>query len=422
MRNKSLSIFIAVFLTIFGAAGLSLAGTEEDRNISWTGAEIKILKSLWIESLPPLPNDSSNAYSDNAGSALLGEEIFYDSRFSANGKIACSNCHLPTYSFTDDLPLARGMATTGRRSMPFLGLAYSRYFFWDGRKDSLWSQALGPPESRAEHGISRTACANLIFKYYRSRYEEIFGPMPKIDEESCPTGAIPDPADPEGYRSWQGMTEKKRQEVNRIFVNMGKAIAAFVGRVVPAPARFDRYVEAVLKKDAAGMAILGRDEQLGLKLFIDKERAKCINCHNGPLFTNGIFHNIGVSEQGEGEYDRGRAVGIKLMQKDPFNCLSEYSDAEPDQCKALKLVPVEIRETGDKMEGAFKTPSLRNVAARPPYMHDGSQATLAEVMKFYADTSPQTRDSALTGEEQRQLAAFMATLDAPLRIMSLVGR
>ncbi|MDT8334574.1 MAG: cytochrome c peroxidase, partial [Desulfurivibrionaceae bacterium] len=114
MRNKSLSIFIAVFLPIFGAAGLSLAGTDEDRNISWTGAEIRILKSLSIESLPPLPNDPSNAYSDNAGAALLGEEIFYDSRFSANGKIACSNCHLPTYSFTDDLPLARGMATTGR--------------------------------------------------------------------------------------------------------------------------------------------------------------------------------------------------------------------------------------------------------------------------------------------------------------------
>ena len=415
--NFMLVVATALLLTVSVLTQTCQAKPEVESDIQWNKKEIKILKSLWIKSLPPLPSDPSNAYADNPKAALLGEEIFYDTRFSANNKIACSNCHLPTYSFTDDLSLARGMGTTGRRSMPFIGLAYSRYFFWDGRKDSLWSQALGPPESRVEHGISRTTCATLIYKYYRPQYEEIFGPMPEINEKTCPTQAIPDPANPEGYESWQGMTEKNQKQVNRIFANMGKAIAAFVSRIVPAPARFDRYVEAVLQNDVVGMDILSRDEQLGLKLFIDSERVKCVNCHRTPLFTNGVFHNIGVSESNKSNYDRGRADGIKLMQEDEFNCLGEYSDAKRQDCRSLNLVPLELKETGDKMLGSFKTPSLRNVAARPPYMHDGSQATLKEVMAFYSDFTPMTKDAELSKEEQRQIEAFMMTLNAPLRIL-----
>jgi cytochrome c peroxidase len=152
-------------------------------------------------------------------------------------------------------------------------------------------------------------------------------------------------------------------------------------------------------------------------LFIDSERGKCINCHRGPLFTNGVFHNIGVAENSKAAYDRGRAAGIKLMQDDEFNCRGEYSDANPRECRALNLVPLEIKETGEMMEGAFKTPSLRNVAARPPYMHDGSQATLKEVMAFYSAVTPMTKDADLSQAEQDQIVAFMKTLNAPLRIL-----
>ncbi|MEN8135095.1 MAG: cytochrome c peroxidase [Thermodesulfobacteriota bacterium] len=415
--NVMLVVATTLLLIVSVFSETCRAEPEVEGDIKWSKNEIKILKSLWIKSLSPLPRDPSNGYADNPKAALLGEEIFYDTRFSANQKVSCSNCHLPTYSFTDDLPLARGMGTTGRRSMPFIGLAYSRYFFWDGRKDSLWSQALGPPESRVEHGISRTTCATLIYKYYRPQYEEIFGKMPKINEKTCPTQAIPDPTNPKGYEAWQGMSEKNQKQVNRIFVNMGKAIASFVRRIVPAPSRFDHYVEAVLQNDAVGMDILSREEQLGLKLFIDSDRVKCINCHRGPLFTNGVFHNIGVSESNKSVYDRGRADGIKLMQEDEFNCLGEYSDAKPKECKSLNLVPLELKETEEEMVGSFKTPSLRNVAARPPYMHDGSQATLTEVMAFYSASTPQTKDADLSKEEQRQLEAFMMTLNGPLRIL-----
>ncbi len=413
---------IVIFI-LFGAFLLSTfslparAQADQTGPVQWSKQELRFLKFLQIKKLPPLPKSPSNAYADNPKAITLGEKIFYDTRFSANNKVACSNCHLPTYSFTDKLPLAKGVGTTERRSMPFVGLAYSYFFFWDGRKDSLWSQALGPPESSVEHGISRTTCATLIYTYYREEYEEIFGPMPEINQKTCPTKAIPDPSNKEGYKIWQAMPEKNQKAVNRIFVNMGKSIAAFVRRIVPAPARFDHYVEAVLKGDPEGMRIMTRDEQLGLKLFLDPKRGKCINCHKGPLFTNRVFHNIGVSEQNKGPYDRGRAEGIKLMQEDEFNCKGEYSDADPKDCKALNFVPMELKEAGAKMEGAFKTPSLRNVSAHPPYMHDGSSATMMDVMIFYNEHSPQLKDIPLTKEELRQLEAFMNTLDAPLKIV-----
>lgn len=416
MRRRIVCTITAVFILAVFPWGLVASGGEQSQDVvKWDRKEIKILKSLWLGSLPPLPDDPSNAYDKDPRAAVLGEEIFYDTRFSADGKVACSNCHFPTYSFTDDLPLAKGMGTTARRSMPFIGLAYSRYFFWDGRKDSLWSQALGPPESPVEHGISRTVCVTLIYKYYRPQYEAIFGAMPKINEKSCPTRAKPDPADKEGYKLWQGMTAQNRKDVNRVFANMGKAIAAFVGKVVPAPARFDHYIAAVIKNDPEGMGILSRDEQLGLKLYLGK--GKCINCHSGPLLTNGVFHNMGVSERSKSSYDRGRGEGIKLMQEDEFNCRGEYSDADPKQCRSLNLVPIELRETKKTIEGSFKTPSLRNVAAHPPYMHDGSLATFEEVMVFYLDFSPQFKDVKLDKEELQQLEALMLALNAPLRIM-----
>ncbi len=414
-KQMILSLLSAVIVALFVFPQLSLAGKSDQ--IQWSDREVKIIKSLWLDNLPPLPRDPSNAYEENPKAITLGEKIFYDKRFSANQKVACSNCHMPTYSFTDKLPLAKGMGTTGRRSMPFVGLAYGRYFFWDGRKDSLWSQALGPPESAVEHGISRTTCATLIYTYYRKDYEEVFGPMPVINQKTCPTKAIPDPSNKEGYKIWQAMDEKDRKAVNRIFANMGKAIASFVRRIVPGPARFDHFVEALDKNDSQGMRVLTRDEQLGLKLFIDDERVKCINCHRGPLFTNGVFHNIGVSEQHKGPYDRGRAVGIVQMQKDEFNCKGEYSDADPKDCKALNLVPMELEETEDIIEGAFKTPSLRNSAAHPPYMHDGSSATMMDVMVFYDKHSPQLKDEDFTGEELSQLVAFMDALNAPLRVL-----
>ena len=412
-RNRFGWLLLNILVVLFVVVGTDCRGLAAmDGGDNWTEAELAILRSLWIGSLGPLPVDPSNKYSDNPKAAALGKKLFFDSRFSGNQKVSCATCHREDYNFTDNLPLAHGMGTTNRRSMPLLGVAYNAWFFWDGRKDSLWAQALGPIESKVEHGISRTMSAYIISKYYRNEYQEVFGHFPEIGEEGdLRTNARPATDDPMALKSWVLMGPQSREEVNRIYVNMGKAIGAFVRTIVPGPALFDRYVEALLNnKDAEAKQILTADEIAGLKLFIGK--AKCTNCHNGPLFTNGDFHDTGLPpDQHEPSVDRGRADGITKVLADEFNCLSRYSDADPNQCYELRFI-----DTGaQKYIGAFKTPTLRNVAERPPYMHAGQFATLEEVLTFYQQKAdnPELGHRGLTDRELQQLAAFLKTLSGP---------
>ncbi len=145
---------------------------------TWNSDEVSTLRALYIGSLPPLPADPSNAYADDPRAVALGKKFFFDGRFSGNMKVSCSTCHPPNDNFADNLPLAHGMGTTTRRTMPLIGVVYNTWFFWDGRKDSLWAQALGPLESPVEHGFTRTQSVLVISKYYLREYEDIFGPLP----------------------------------------------------------------------------------------------------------------------------------------------------------------------------------------------------------------------------------------------------
>ena len=378
---------------------------------TWSEQEKATLRSLWIGSLPPLPVDPSNRYSDNPKAAAFGKKLFFEDHFSGNMKVSCATCHRQDYSFTDNLPQSHGMATTPRRSMPLIGVAYNSWFFWDGRTDSLWSQALGPIENKLEHGISRTMSAYIISKYHRQEYEELFGPIPEITEESWPQQARPATDDPVALKAWVFMSPEKREKVNEIYVNMGKSIAAFVRTILPEPSPFDRYVEEVLAGDMnKARKALTDTEAMGLKLFIGK--AKCTNCHNGPLFTNSDFHNLGIPPKENKPADPGRAAGIIQVLGGEFNCLSKYSDAAPNECSELRFI-----DTAEKKYiGAFKTPTLRNVADRPPYMDAGQFSTIMEVLKFYRDqaTNPELGHGSLTDSELLQLEAFLKTLSSPL--------
>ena len=278
--------------------------TRED---SWTESETTLLRSLWIGSMPPLPLDPSNAYADDPQAAVFGQKLFFDTRFSSNGEVACATCHLPELMFTDGLPLAQGVGTTDRKTMTIVGTAYSPWLFWDGRKDSQWAQALGPMESAVEHGGTRTQYAHLIDGLYRTDYETIFGELPDFSDRT----RFPDvagPVDDEAARAaWDAMSPEDRDTVTQVYVNMGKAIAAYERLIVPGPSRFDQYVEALLNNDQETMqAALTEDEAAGLRLFIGQ--AQCIKCHNGPLFTNNDFHNTGVPAANSLPSDDGRAV------------------------------------------------------------------------------------------------------------------
>jgi cytochrome c peroxidase len=371
----------------------------------WSEGQLGVLRSLSLASLPPLPKDPSNKYADDPGAAALGKKLFFDRRFSANGKVSCGTCHMPEMSFTDALPLAKGMGTTTRRTMPLIGSAYSAWFFWDGRKDSLWSQAIGPIESAVEHGFTRSMCAHLVTDKYKSEYEQIFGKLPKIDHKSCPPLASPGTGNPAALKAWKAMKPADRDSVSRIYANIGKAIASYVRQILPQPAPFDRYVEAVAKNDfEAADRLISHDAVEGLRLFTGK--AKCTNCHMGPLFTNSSFHNVGLSSP-----DKGRAEGISKVLSDEFNCLGKYSDAKPDECPELRFIDTKKA----KYAGAFKTPTLRNVAERPPYMHDGQMKTLAEVLNFYRrSASHELGHENLSDQELSRIEAFLKTLSSPL--------
>jgi len=156
----------------------------QSRQTSWSEAEVVTLKSLWIGSLPALPPDPSNLYADNSRAAEFGQKLFFDTRLSSNGEVACATCHKPELMFSDGLPLAQGVGTTSRKTMTIIGTAYSPWMFWDGRKDSQWAQALGPLESAVEHGGTRAQYAHLIDEVYRAEYESIFGSLPDFSDRA----------------------------------------------------------------------------------------------------------------------------------------------------------------------------------------------------------------------------------------------
>src|SRR5262245_5439427 len=107
---------------------------------------------LELSPLPAPPADPTNAVYERPAAARLGQALFYDTRLSADGTVACATCHQPAKSWTDGKPLGVGLAQVSRHTMTLWNVAYNRWFFWDGRKDTLWSQALGPLEDAREHG------------------------------------------------------------------------------------------------------------------------------------------------------------------------------------------------------------------------------------------------------------------------------
>jgi cytochrome c peroxidase len=194
-----------------------------------------------------------------------------------------------------------------------------------------------------------------------------------------------------------------------LFVNLGKPFAALEVSLTFAPSRFDRYFDALVDGTPATEAGLDRVEFAGLRLFIGK--AGCTNCHNGPLFTNQEFHNTGVPARLGLPPDNGRRAGADAVLRDEFNCRSRWSD-DQSVCDELEYLI-----TGDAaLDRAFKVPSLRSVALRPPYMHAGQFDTLTDVIAHYnqAPEAPTGRTELkalhLSRMERRQLEAFLGAL------------
>ena len=348
-------------------AALALLLFRDDAPASpLTAAELRQLRSLSVDALQPA-DDPSNRYARDPDAAALGKQLFSDERLSANGEVSCSTCHDPEKNFQDGRPRGRGIAETPRRTMSLVGAARQTWFFWDGRRDSLWSQALEPLETPAEHGLTRAEVVQFVARAYGDEYRRAFGEAPR--------------------------------GVDRAFANVGKAIAAFEA-TIPVP-------ETHLDRVARGEERFAARELEGFRLFVG--RAHCVDCHNGALLTNGEFHNTGVPQDGR---DRGRAAALAKLRASRFNCLGPFSDADPNEC-AIAFVT-----RGRRLEGAFKPPSLRGVAENAPYMHTGDFKTLRDVLGHYNDAPradvgrSELHPLQLSERDLEALEAFLRTLSS----------
>ena len=400
---KPLTLGAAVGLVVGGA----VAGYFYLNNNGLTEAELETARTLSLATLPALPADPSNAVADDPAAIVLGEALFNETGFSANGEVACATCHLEERQFQDDLPLSKGIGTTGRRAMPLRGAGYASWLFWDGRKDSLWAQAIGPMESAVEHGFTRSEVADYVAAHYRKPYEAVFGALPELAE----TPAASPLGNEAQQAAWAALNAAQQDQINRVFSNTGKAIAAFERTLMPLENRFDRFVAArVAGETPAENAALTQQEIEGFKIFAGK--GECTNCHNGPRLTDEFFHNTGVASPQNPVVDFGRLDAIEQVLNDEFNCLGPYSDAEPDSCGTLRF----MSRDEHLFERAYKPPSLRGVADRPPYMHAGQIATLALVIEHYNRASPavsghsELEPLGLTTDEKAALLAFLQVL------------
>lgn len=408
-------------LVVAALSWMAIAQSEQTlpEAYQFTQDEIQFLKGFTLAQLPALKSSDTNAVADLPEAAEWGHQLFFDTRLSKFDHISCATCHQPDKYFTDGIPLAVGLATAARNTPTVVGAAYSHWQFWNGRKDSLWSQALGPIEDRKEQGASRVKVARVIAQSYSSVYERLFGALPDVNDEArFPLEATP-LGDEVAQALWKGMAPEDRDHINRIFSNVGKVFEAYQRQLKPAPANFDAFVEALEQGDNKQvLALYSEQEVLGMRLFMG--RANCASCHNGPLFTNFEFHNVGIPERDQMAVDLGRYKGVKQLAGDSFNCLSDYSDAKPEQCLEIRYLKTE----GKELVGAFKAPSLRNVALTAPYMHAGQFESLMDVIAHYNKPKPPFFDPKqqpnrphfdilplrLTEEQQLQLKSFLESL------------
>lgn len=319
----------------------------------------------------------------------LGRQLFFDPRLSSDGIVSCASCHQPDHGYA--APTRFGVGVGGQQGGRNAPAAYNRIVsgpqFWDGRAGSLEEQAVGPIANAIEMGNSHEACLATLRQIpgYHRQFERLF-----------PDGLTID--------------------------NVGRALASFERALVTGPTPWDHYqqlaqFEKAYAEDLEDPEYLAEedpellDEHQRLKAAAEaspmsdaavrgaglffSQRVGCAQCHAGANFTDEQYHNLGVGfdSPDSPEIDRGR-----------YDATGKESD-----------------------RGAFKTPTLRNVALTPPYMHDGSQATLADVVAWYnkgGHPNPWLSDKItlggvirplnLTDQEQEDLVAFMEALTGSL--------
>lgn len=334
---------------------------------------------------PTRKPDPSNRVSAKIEAVALGERLFYEPRLSGTGSVLCSTCHEPFRRFQDARPRGHGLEDVDRNTPTLLNVRFNRWFGWDGANDSLWAQSIRPLLDPREMRSSAARVAAFIRTdgFFLSGYRKVFQREPPLDDEA-------------------------------VLVDVGKALAAYQETLVTGRTPFDDFRDALERNDPFPVERFSDKARRGLKIFVGKGR--CEVCHFGPMFTNGEFADTGVKFfVRKGVVDPGRHGGIKRLLSSDFNLLGRFND-DPARTTAVSTRHVEPQH---RNFGEFRVPSLRNVAATAPYMHNGSLATLREVVRFYSDLDEERlhadgerilRPLHLSDAEMDDLVSFLESL------------
>lgn len=358
---------------------------------SWTAVE-----RARIAAHGPWPSaparDPSNRVSGDPRAIAFGQRLFFDGRLSGSGVVHCGFCHLPARAWTDGRATAAAVASGDRNTQTLTNLAQQRWFGWAGSSDSVWMASLRAIVDAHEMAGSHARLAREVRRRpdLACEYRQVFGREPPADDDV-------------------------------IAVDIAKALAAFQETLVTPRTAFDEFRDALLRDDRAAMARYPAAAQRGLRLFIG--RGNCTLCHSGPGFSNGEFHDTGVPFFiRPGVVDPGRHLGLRQVQSSPLNLLGRFNDdpARDDPRSSARATRHALLD--HRLWGAWRTPGLRDAGATAPYMHNGSLATLRDVVQHYsalpedrihADGERLLRALNLSAAEIDDLLAFLQSLDSP---------
>jgi cytochrome c peroxidase len=329
---------------------------------------------------PPAKRDPSNRVSGKPEAIAFGEKLFFEPRLSGTGSVLCATCHVPFRAFQDSRARAFGLQEVDRNTPSVVNTRFYRWYGWDGAHDSLWSQSIRPLLDPREMNANAAHVAGVVRKIFPNEYAAAFQRPPGAEDEE-------------------------------VLVDVGKALAAFQETLVSARTPFDDFRDALEKGASTDYPAAA---QRGLKIFIGK--GNCTACHFGPQFTNGEFADTGVPFfAGRGRVDSGRHEGIKRLKASPHNLLGRFND-DRARSSATGTRHVELQH---RNFGEFRVPGLRNVALTAPYMHNGSLATLRDVVKHYSELNEERlhadgervlKPLRLSVEEVTDLVAFLESL------------
>ena len=310
----------------------------------------------------------------------LGRQLYFDRRLSVDNTVSCADCHHPTTGYGANTRFGVGVRKQeGNRNSPVsFNRILSKAQFWDGRAGTLEDQAVGPIANPIEMGHTHDACIGSLGKIegYRIQFEKVFGRAPNIDDVGRAIATF------ERALVTEASPYDLYEPVRQMLVAFPEELEDLDLLKEEDPQLYARFTKAKALSDAHPMS---ESAKRGRDLFFSA-KSNCTACHVGVNFTDELYHNLGV--------------GMEAAEPD----LGRYAETKQEKDK-----------------GAFKTPTIRNIAQSGPYMHDGSQKTLEEVVEYYAKgghpnpyLSDKVKKLDLTAQDKADLVEFMKALTGPL--------